>query len=415
MTRRRVVVTGMGALTPCGVGLDATWAAVTAGTSGIGPITLFDATPLTTRFAGEVRGFVPEDHMDRKLARRLGRYQQFAMAAGEMAMRDAGLVVAPAAAERAAVVVGSCVGGLSEAETAMLATGLRDPSSVGPFFILNVLPNMAASQLSMRHGFKGPSWSTNSACATSAHALGDAMRMIQRDEADVVLAGGAEAPVGFMCLAGFGALRALSTRNDDPTRASRPFDTGRDGFVLGEGSAMLVLEELEHARSRGARIYAELSGYGSNSDAHHVTQPAPEHEGGQRCMRAALRDAQLAPADIGYINAHGTSTPLGDVAECVAIAAVFGDHARVVPVSSTKSMMGHLTGAAGAAEACLSILAMTTGVIPPTINLDQPDPAITLDCVPNASRRQESGAVMSNSFGFGGTNAVLVFARVDDR
>ncbi|MCX5762821.1 MAG: beta-ketoacyl-ACP synthase II, partial [Gemmatimonadetes bacterium] len=324
MTRRRVVVTGMGALTPCGVGLDATWAAITAGTSGIGPITLFDATSLATRFAGEVRGFVPEDHMDRKLARRLGRYQQFAMAAGEMAMRDAGLVVAPAAAERAAVVVGSCVGGLSEAETAMLATGLRDPSSVGPFFILNVLPNMAASQLSMRHGFKGPSWSTNSACATSAHALGDAMRVIQRDEADVVLAGGAEAPVGFMCLAGFGALRALSTRNDDPTRASRPFDAGRDGFVLGEGSAMLVLEELEHARARGARIYAELAGYGSNSDAYHVTQPAPEHEGGQRCMRAALRDAQLAPTDIGYINAHGTSTPLGDVAECVAIAAVFG-------------------------------------------------------------------------------------------
>jgi 3-oxoacyl-[acyl-carrier-protein] synthase II len=274
---------------------------------------------------------------------------------------------------------------------------------------------MAASYLSMRHGFKGMSWSTNSACATSAHALGDAMRLIQRNEADVVLAGGAEAPIGFMCLAGFGALRAMSTRNDDPARASRPFDAGRDGFVLGEGSAMLVLEELEHARARGARIYAELAGYGASSDAHHVTQPPPEHEGAQRCMRLALQDARLAPSDIDYINAHGTSTPLGDVAEIVAIKAVFGEHARKVPVSSTKSMMGHLTGAAGSAEACLSILAMTTGVIPPTINLDQLDPAIDMDCVPNKSRRQECGAVMSNSFGFGGTNAVLIFARLDDR
>ena len=415
MSARRVVVTGMGAITPCGTGLDATWAAVTAGESGIAPITLFDASPMTTRFAGEVKGFVPEDHMDRKLARRLYRFQQLAMAAGEMAMRDAALVVPSGEADRAAVVVGSCVGGLSNAEVVVMDTQLRDPGSVSPFFILNVLPNMAASHLSMRFGFKGASWSTNSACATSAHALGDAMRLIQRNEADVVLAGGAEAPIGFMCVAGFGALRALSTRNDDPARASRPFDAGRDGFVLGEGSAMLVLEELEHARARGARIYAELTGYGASSDAHHVTQPPPEHEGAQRCMRLALQDAQLAPGDIDYINAHGTSTPLGDVAEMVAIKAVFGERARTMPVSSTKSMMGHLTGAAGAAEACLSILALTTGVIPPTINLDQLDPAIDMDCVPNTSRRQDCGAVMSNSFGFGGTNAVLIFARVNDQ
>ncbi len=414
MSRRRVVVTGMGAITPCGMDLEATWAAVTAGQSGIRPITAFDASPLTTRFAGEVRGFVPEEHMDRKLARRLGRYQQFAMAAGEMAMQDAGLVVAASQADRAAVVVGSCVGGLSEAETAMLATGLCDPRPVSPFFILNVLPNMAASYLSMRHGFKGASWSTNSACATSAHALGDAMRLIQRDEADVVLAGGAEAPIGFMCLAGFAALRALSTRNDEPERASRPFDIDRDGFVLGEGAAMLVLEELEHARARGARIYAELVGYGSSSDAHHVTQPAPEHEGAQRCMRAALRDARLAPAAIDYINAHGTSTPLGDVAEIAAIEAVFGEHAARLPVSSTKSMMGHLTGAAGAAEACLSILALETGVLPPTINLEQVDPAIRVDCVPNVARHHECNVVMTNSFGFGGTNAVLIFAKTHE-
>jgi 3-oxoacyl-[acyl-carrier-protein] synthase II len=409
-----VVVTGMGAITPVGVGLAATWEAVLAGRSGISAITQFDASSLGTRIAGEVRGFVAEDHMDRKLARRLGRYQQFAMAAGEMAMRDAGLVLAPHQAERAAVVVGSCTGGLSESVTAMYATGLSDPNPVSPFFILNVLPNMAASYLSIRHGFKGPCWATNSACATSAHSLGDAMRLIQRDDADVVLAGGAEAPIGFVCMAGFGALRALSTRNDDPGGASRPFDATRDGFVLSEGSAMLVLEELEHARARGARIYAELSGYGSTSDAYHITQPSPDHEGAQRCMQAALRDARLAPAEIHYINAHATSTPLGDVAEAKAIERVFGERAGGIPVSSTKSMMGHLTGAAGAVEACVSILTLTTGMLPPTINLDRLDPDIGLDCVPNVARSQHCDAVMSNSFGFGGTNAVLVFSRVRD-
>lgn len=401
----------MGALTPSGVGLAATWEAVTAGRSGITAITQFDASSLTTRIAGEVQGFVAEDHMDRKLARRLGRYQQFAMAAGEMAMRDAGLVLAPHEAERAAVVVGSCTGGLSESVTAMYATGLSDPKPVSPFFILNVLPNMAASYLSIRHGFKGPCWATNSACATSSHSLGDAMRLIQRGDADVVLAGGAEAPIGFVCMAGFGALRALSTSNDDPSRASRPFDAARDGFVLSEGAAMLVLEELHHARARGARIYAELRGYGSTSDAYHITQPAPDHEGAQRCMQAALRDARLAPSDIHYINAHATSTPLGDVAEAKAIEAVFGERTTRIPASSTKSMMGHLTGAAGAVEACMSIMALTTGVLPPTINVDQLDSEVALDCVPNVARRQECEAVMSNSFGFGGTNAVLVFSR----
>ena len=414
MTRRRVVVTGMGAVTPCGLTLADTWDAVTAGRSGISRITSFDAAPLSTRIAGEVRGFVAEAHMDRKLARRLGRYQQFAMAAGDMAMRDAQLDVAPHEAERAAVVVGSSTGGLSEAETAMYATQLRDPAPVSPFFILNVLPNVASSFLGIRYGFKGASWSTNSACATSAHALGDAMRMIQRDEADVVLAGGAEAPIGFVCMAGFAAMRALSARNDDPAGASRPFDADRDGFVLSEGSAMLVLEELDHARARGAHIHAELVGYGTSSDAYHITQPAPDHEGAQRCMRAALRDAQLAPPSVDYINAHGTSTPLGDVAEAAAIEAVFGEGARGVPVSSTKSMMGHLTGAAGAVEACLTIQALETGVLPPTINLNRLDPAIHLDCVPNVARHRECETVMSNSFGFGGTNAVLIFSRLRD-
>lgn len=398
-------------LTPCGVGIDASWRALAAGESGIGPITLFDASMMQTRFAGEVKGFVPENFMDRKQARRLDRYQQFALAAADMAMRDAHLDIGDMDATRAAVVVGSCVGGLASAEEATLAARPLSPGIVSPFFILNVLINMAASHISLRYGFKGPNWSTNSACATSAHALGEAFRLIQRDEADVVLAGGAEAPIGFMCIAGFNAIRALSTRNDDPAGASRPFDATRDGFVLGEGAAVLLLEEYEHALRRGATIHAELLGYGASSDAYHVTAPAPEHEGAQRCVRAALADAGVAAREIDYINAHGTSTPLGDVAETTAIKRVFGDRACTVPISSTKSMTGHLTGAAGAAESIISIVAMQRSVIPPTINLSTPDPQIDLDCVPNVARSQSLETVMTNSFGFGGTNASLIFRR----
>jgi 3-oxoacyl-[acyl-carrier-protein] synthase II len=306
------------------------------------------------------------------------------------------------------------VGGLAGAEDAAIAARPLSPGKVSPFFILNVLINMAASHISIRFGFKGLNWSTNSACATSAHALGEAFRLIQRDEADVVLAGGAEAPIGFMCIAGFNAIRALSTRNDEPARASRPFDSDRDGFVIGEGAAILMLEELEHARARGAKIHAELTGYGASSDAHHVTAPAPEHEGAQRCMRAALRDAAIDVTAIDYINTHGTSTPLGDTAEIAAIKQVFGAHASRMPVSSTKSMTGHLTGAAGAAEAIISILAMQNSLLPPTINIDRLDAAIDVDCIPNIVREASCQTVMTNSFGFGGTNASLIFSNVSE-
>jgi 3-oxoacyl-[acyl-carrier-protein] synthase II len=411
-SRRRVVVTGMGLVTPCGVGTDQSWQSLICGRSGIGPISLFDASKLRTRFAGEVKGFVPEDFIDRKQARRLDRHQHFAMAAGAMAMEQANLVVSGEGAERAAVILGSGIAGLASCEPAYDEAFPDNPDSVSPFFMLGVLGNMAASYLSIRYGFKGPNWVLNSACATSSHALGEAARLIQRDDADVAIAGGTEAPVCFMGVVGFSALRALSTRNDAPERASRPFDAGRDGFVLAEGAGVLVLEELEHARRRGANILAELAGYGACSDAHHITQPGPDHEGAQRCMRAAIRDARIPAESIGYINAHGTSTPIGDTAEIVAIKRVFGDHAYKLAISSTKSMTGHLTGAAGAAEAAISILALNRGVIPPTINLENPDPAVDLDCVPNTARAASLDAVMTNSFGFGGTNASLIFTRV---
>jgi 3-oxoacyl-[acyl-carrier-protein] synthase II len=411
-SRRRVVVTGMGMVTPCGIGVEATWDALVHGRGGIAPITLFDASMMETRFAGEVKGFVPEDFMDRKQARRVDRYQQFALAAAEMAMRDARYSVADDDATRAAVVVGTCVAGLASSEQAFLKAHPLSPGTVSPFFILAILGNMAASYLSIRYGFKGPSWSLGSACSTSAHALGEACHLIRRGDADVVLAGGTESPICFMGVAAFNAIRALSTRNDAPERASRPFDVDRDGFVLSEGAGVLVVEELDHARARGARIYAELAGYGACSDAFHITAPAPEHEGAQRCMRLALADAGMGPADIGYINAHGTSTPVGDTAEIAAIAEVFGAHARAIPISSTKSMTGHMTGAAGSTEAIISVLAMERGVIPPTTNLDTLDPAIDLDCVPNVARPATLDAVMTNSFGFGGTNASLIFRKI---
>jgi len=411
MVKPQVVVTGMGLLTPCGIGVQASWAALTAGQSGIGPITLFEASQLATHFAGEVKDFDPLQYMDRKQARRLDRFQQFAMAAAEMAMQDAALTVAPERAERAAVIVGSCMGGLAGAEDIVVRARLGGPQEVPPFFILSVLSNMAASNLSIRYGFKGLNVSTSSACATSAHAIGEAKRLIERGDADVVLAGGAEAPIGFMCVAGFNAIRALSTRNDAPAAASRPFAADRDGFVLAEGAAILVLESRAHAEARGARIHAVLSGYGAGADAFHITAPTEQHDGAQRTMRAALADASLAPHDIGYINAHATATPMGDVAEARAMEAVFGDGAGRIPVSSTKSMMGHLTGAAGSAEAIVSICALQSGVVPPTINLDVQDARVRLDCVPHVARAVPGvRAVMSNAFGFGGTNATLIFS-----
>ncbi|MBI4539901.1 MAG: beta-ketoacyl-ACP synthase II [Gemmatimonadetes bacterium] len=412
-TDRRVVVTGIGIASPCGTGVEKAWDALVHGRSGIGPITRFDASCLETRFAGEVRDFEPEEYLDRKQVRRMDRFQQLAMAAAELTMRDAGYAVNAHDAERAAVIVGSGVAGLVVAETEHTRAQQLGPGAVSPFFILHVLANMAPAQIAIRHGFKGPNWSTNSACATSAHAIGEALRLIQRGDVDVALAGGAEAPLGMMGIAAFNAIRALSTRNEEPERASRPFDVDRDGFVMSEGAAILLLEEIGHAMDRGARIYAELVGYGASSDAHHLIQPAPGHEGGQRCMRAALRDAGLEPGDVDYVNAHAASTPIGDVLEIEAIKAVFGEHAYRMPISSSKSITGHLMGAAGAAEASIAALALARGVIPPTINIDNLDPRIDLDCVPNVARRARLDVVMSNSFGFGGTNVTLILRRLD--
>ncbi|NOK33396.1 beta-ketoacyl-ACP synthase II [Corallococcus exercitus] len=414
MGQRRIVVTGMGLISPCGIGVEPSWDALMNGRSGVGPITLFDASQLDCRFAGEVKGFNPEAYIERREVRRMDRFAQFAVAASDMAIEDAGLVITPENADRVAVIVGSGIGGISSLEETHRKALEKGPDRISSFFILQMIINMAPGYISMRHGIKGPSWSTNSACSTSAHAIGEALRGIQRGEFDVAVAGGAEAPISMLGVGGFASMKALSTRNDAPQAASRPFDKDRDGFVLAEGAGILILEEYEHARARGARILAELTGYGASSDAYHVTSPAPEHEGAQRAMRAALKDARLAPADIGYLNAHGTSTDIGDYLEMEGIARVFGDAAKKLAISSTKSMTGHMNGAAGAAEAVISILALTRGVLPPTINLENQDPRIPLDCVPNTARETRVDAVMSNSFGFGGTNVALVFQRAPD-
>ncbi|HET9552058.1 MAG TPA: beta-ketoacyl-ACP synthase II [Anaeromyxobacteraceae bacterium] len=413
MSRRRVVVTGLGLVSPVGIGVEASWQALVAGKSGIGPITHFDASTFPTRIAGEVKGFEPGDFMDRKEARRNDRFIQFAMAAADMAVKDAGLDMATVDAERVGCIVGAGIGGLGtieETHRTYLEKGVR---KVGPFFIPSLIINLAPGQISLKYGMKGPNFSPVSACATGNHSLGDAMLYIERGLADVMVSGGCEATITPLGIGGFCAARAMSERNDAPEKASRPFDKGRDGFVAGEGSGILILEEYEHARKRGARIYAELCGYGASADANHVTSPAPEGEGGQRAMRMALRDAGLAPEAIGYVNTHGTSTPQGDVAECQAINKVFGEHARKgLVVSSTKSMTGHLLGAAGGCEAVISVLALTRGVVPPTINVEEQDPECQLDVVPNVAREKQLEAVMSNSFGFGGTNAVVVFKKV---
>ncbi|MFY1825074.1 beta-ketoacyl-ACP synthase II [Myxococcus fulvus] len=412
MQKRRVVVTGMGLISPLGTGVEKSWEALVRGQSGVGPITLFDASALDCRIAGEVKDFKVEDHIERREARRMDRFAHFAVVASDMALEDSGLEVTPENAERIATIIGSGIGGITSLEDTFRRALEKGPDRISPFFVLQMIINMAPGYVSLRHGLKGPSWAPNSACSTSAHAIGEAMRGIQRGDFDVAVAGGAEAPISLLGVGGFAAMQALSLRNDAPHAASRPFDADRDGFVLAEGSGMLVLEELEHARARGARIHAELTGYGASADAYHVTAPAPEHEGAQRSMRAALQDAALRPADIGYINAHGTSTDVGDLMETQGIHRVFGDAARSVAVSSTKSMTGHMNGAAGAAEAVISILALTRGVLPPTINLERLDPRISLDCVPNTARPAQVDAVMSNSFGFGGTNVSLIFRRL---
>ncbi|QRN99548.1 beta-ketoacyl-ACP synthase II [Archangium violaceum] len=411
MKRRRVVVTGLGLITPCGTGVEASWRNLIEGRSGVRPITLFDASALETRFAGEVPDFKPEDFIDRRELRRMDRFEHLAVAASDMALADSGFRVTADNAERVAAIVGSGIGGISSLEETYRKVLEKGPDRVSPFFILQMIVNLSAGYITMRHGIKGPSWATNSACSTSAHAIGEAMRGIERGDFDVAVTGGSEAPVCILAVSGFNAMKALSTRNDAPEKASRPFDVDRDGFVIAEGAAMLVLEEREHALARGARIHAELAGYGASSDAYHVTSPAPGHEGARRSMRLALKDAAMSPAEVGYLNAHGTSTDIGDALEAEAIEAVFGEHLPSLAVSSTKSMTGHMNGAAGAAEAAISILALTRGFLPPTINLERQDPRIRLDCVPNKARERRVDAVMSNSFGFGGTNVSLLFRR----
>jgi 3-oxoacyl-[acyl-carrier-protein] synthase II len=413
MSRRRVVVTGLGLVCPVGVGVEESWQALVAGKSGVGPITHYDASTYPTKIAGEVRGFEPEKFMDRKEVRRNDRFIQFALAAADMAVADSGIDFAKEDPERVGVIVGSGMGGLDTIEDTHKTLMERGVRKVSPFFIPAIIINLAPGQIALRWGLKGPNYSPVSACATGNHSIGDALMYIERGMADVMIAGGTEATLTPLGLAGFCAARAMSERNDAPEKASRPFDKGRDGFVAAEGAGILVVEEYEHARRRGARIYAELCGYGASCDANHVTSPAPEGEGGQRAMRMALADAGLRPEQVGYVNTHGTSTPQGDIAECQAIRKVFGDWAdRGLVVSSTKSMTGHMLGAAGGAEAVFSVLALHRGVVPPTMNVEEQDPECRLDVVPNVAREVKTEAVLSNSFGFGGTNAVIAFRKV---
>ncbi|HET9959418.1 MAG TPA: beta-ketoacyl-ACP synthase II [Polyangiaceae bacterium] len=409
----RVVVTGIGLVTPSGVGTEETWQSLIRGKSGVGPITLFPAGPeYATRIAAEVKNFDPAAFMEKKKLKEVSRFIPFAMGATKMALEDANLELTDEERERAGVFIGVGLGGLENLERCTLTLAQKGPGKVSPYFIPSLIANMAAGQVSIAFGFRGPSLAHTSACSSSAHALGEALRWMQRGDAEVMIAGGAEATITPIGIGGFSAMFALSRRNDEPERASRPWDRGRDGFVCGEGAGTLVLETLTRAKRRGARIYAELVGYGATSDAHHITKPAANGAGGARAMRMALKDAKLAPEAIDYINAHGTSTPAGDLEEAKAIADVFGAHAtdKKLWVSSTKSMMGHLLGAAGAVEAAVCIKAMGSSLVPPTINLEDPDPEAGLDFVPNQTRERRIRHAMSNSFGFGGTNATVVFS-----
>ncbi|MBA3580114.1 MAG: beta-ketoacyl-ACP synthase II [Gemmatimonadaceae bacterium] len=407
--KRRVVVTGLGALTPVGNDVPSMWRALIEGASGTAPITKFDASTFPVRFAAELKGFDPSQYMDRKEIKRADPYTQYAVSASKQAMRDAGLEggVNGYDPDRIGVILGSGTGGLKSFEEQHDVYRERGPSKISPFFIPMFITDIAAGIVSMQFNAKGPNYATVSACATAAHAIGDAFRTIQYGDADVMICGGSEAAVTPMAIAGFANMKALSERNESPETASRPFDLTRDGFVMGEGAGVVILEELEHALKRGARIYAEISGYGATGDAYHLTAPAPDGEGAQRAMKRALKDAGLGPADVQYINAHGTSTPANDVNETRAIKAVFGEHAAVINVSSTKSSTGHMLGAAGAVEFIISSLAVQEGIVPPTINYETPDPECDLNYTPNASVSREVNAAISNSFGFGGHNVSL--------
>lgn len=409
---RRIVVTGLGMVTPVGHDVDETWSAICDGRTGVAPIARFDASAFASRIGAEVKGFDLSPYMSPKDARKTDDFVHYGIAAAIQAFEESGLEVTLANAGRIGIAIGSGIGGLSGIEKGHLGYMRGGPRKISPFFVPANIINMIAGNLSIRYGIKGPNYGIVTACSTGTHNIGDAARMIERNDVDVMIAGGAEMATSPMGLGGFAAARALSTRNEEPERASRPWDRERDGFVLGDGAGVLVLEEYEHARARGAEIYAELAGYGMSSDAYHITLPSPDGEGARRCMQLAMKDAEVNSEDIDYINAHGTSTPAGDVIESNAVKSCLGDHAYRVAISSTKSMIGHLLGAAGGVEAIFSILSIRDGVVPPTINLDDADDECDLDYVPHTARNLKVNVSMSNSFGFGGTNGTLVFKRL---
>ncbi len=412
-SNRRVVVTGIGLVSSLGLGTEANWRALTAGTSGVGTITKFDASHFATRIASEVKAFDPLQFIDKKDVKKMDVFIQYAIAAAQFAMDDAGLTIAAEARARVGVFIASGIGGFTTIEREHKALLEGGPRKISPFFIPSAIINLAAGQVSIRFGAQGPNSATCTACSASAHAIGDAFEVIRRGDADVMIAGGSEAAITPMGIGGFGALRALSTRNDEPQRASRPFDKDRDGFIVGEGAGVIILEELEGARQRGARVYAELVGYGMSADAYHITAPSEDGDGAYRVMRAALKSAGIEPSSVAYINAHGTSTEHGDKIETLAIKRCFGEHATELAVSSTKSMTGHLLGAAGGLEAGITTLAVYHQIVPPTINLDEADPECDLDYVANTKRAMPIEYALSNSFGFGGTNAALLFKRYE--
>jgi 3-oxoacyl-[acyl-carrier-protein] synthase II len=408
-----VVITGVGLVSPLGVGTEPTWKGLLAGQSGVANITLFDASRHSTHFAAEVKGFDPHGWVEKKDVKKMDRFIQFAVAAADFAVADSGLKIDAAEADMIGVYIGSGIGGFATIEREHETLMKDGPRRISPFFIPAAIVNLASGWVSIRTGAKGPNSATCTACTTSAHAVGDSFRLIQRGDADAMIAGGSEAAITPLGVGGFCAMRALSTRNDDPAHASRPFDKERDGFVIGEGSGIVILEELEHARRRGAPIYCEIVGYGMTSDAFHISAPSEDGDGATRVMNRTLKDAAVAPSVVDYVNVHGTSTPQGDRVEVIALKRVFGDHARRLAISSTKSMTGHLLGAAGGLEAGITALALKTQMLPPTINYEHPDPDCDLDCVPNVARKADVRYALSNSFGFGGTNGALLFRRFE--
>ncbi|MCX8116393.1 MAG: beta-ketoacyl-ACP synthase II [Desulfobacterota bacterium] len=409
--RRRVVVTGLGLVIPTGIGVETAWRNICEGKTGIGRITRFNPEKFETQIAAEVKGFNPELYIEKKEIKKMDLFIQYALAATKEAIEDARLTITPENCERVGVIVGTGLGGLPTIERYHQILLEKGPGRISPFFIPMLIANLASGQIAIHYGAKGPNTCLVTACATGAHCIGDAFRAIVYGDADVIIAGGTEANITPLTVGGFNAMKALSTRNDEPEKACRPFEKNRDGFVIAEGAGIMILEEMEFALRRNAKIYAELVGYGYTGDAYHITAPSPDGDGAIRCMRMAIQDARLEPEEVDYINAHGTSTPLNDLTETLAIKAVFGKRAKEIPISATKSMTGHLLGAAGSTEAIFTVLSIRDGILPPTLNYEEPDPECDLDYVPNVARRQEVKVGMSNSFGFGGTNCTLIFKK----